>query len=190
MNIDDLFLLTLEDLEQRTTPGASEYDVLMSAGLMRKLVLDAGQSLVDQVNRTRRLKLTFWINQPDDAERMIRSLGAVTWGLTGGLDPDTSPSQHTAAHVNRDQFLARTIIVNEGTNYSVADVIRTTANVIGGTHAGPWKDVRLTSLGELDSQLSVGGVGGAVRALPAVARVLARGVDPLAMRVRHERGLS
>jgi hypothetical protein len=43
----------LNDLERRTTT-ADEYEVLMSAALLRKLLLD-GTRLTDQVNRRHRL---------------------------------------------------------------------------------------------------------------------------------------
>ena len=58
MTADELFLLTFEDLEERVTLGRGEYDALMSAWLLRKLLLDE-QPLVHRANRSRRLKLKF-----------------------------------------------------------------------------------------------------------------------------------
>jgi uncharacterized small protein (DUF1192 family) len=58
MTADELFLLTFEDLEERVALGRDEYDALISAWLLRKLLLDK-QPLVHRANRSRRLKLKF-----------------------------------------------------------------------------------------------------------------------------------
>jgi hypothetical protein len=58
MTADELFLLTFEDLEERVALGRGEYDALMSAWLLRKLLLDE-QPLVHRANRSRRLKVKF-----------------------------------------------------------------------------------------------------------------------------------
>jgi hypothetical protein len=139
VNNDELFLHTLEHLEEDTAPGASEYKVLMSSGLLRKLLLDGAQSVVDQVNRPRQLPITFWINESGEYENMTLSDGPVFWALTDGLDPDTALVPGNSVAVKRDRFLARRMVVNRGIEYSVADVIQTTANVSGGVHAGMGK---------------------------------------------------
>jgi hypothetical protein len=56
MDTQKLFIHTLRDLEQRAT-SSDEYAVLMSAALLRKLLMDGGR-LMDQVNRTYRIKVT------------------------------------------------------------------------------------------------------------------------------------
>lgn len=40
MNRETLFLGTLDDLGRRVQPGIDEYEVLLIAGLLRKLLLD------------------------------------------------------------------------------------------------------------------------------------------------------
>jgi hypothetical protein len=47
---ETLFLRTLEDLGRRVEPGVDEYEVLLIAGLLRKLLVDSPR-LVDEVNR-------------------------------------------------------------------------------------------------------------------------------------------
>ena len=188
MNNDELFLHTLEDLEEHTAPGASEYEVLMSSGLLRKLLLDGGQSVVDQVNRRRQLPITFWINEPGEYENKILSDGP-SLGRSQMVDPNTALVTGNSVTVNRDRFMGRRMVVNRGIEYSVADVIQATANVSGGIHAGVGKKERLRVLGQLDSELQIGGVGAVVRALPPIARVIRRGLDPFWLRVRQDHGL-
>ena len=61
MDPEHLFVETLDDLSRRIEPGHPEYDVLMSAALLRKLLLEE-QPLPDQVNRAYRLKLRYIVN--------------------------------------------------------------------------------------------------------------------------------
>src|SRR5438477_2642994 len=51
MTADELFLLIFEDLEERVALGRGEYDALISAWLLRKLLLDE-QPLVHRANRS------------------------------------------------------------------------------------------------------------------------------------------
>ena len=67
MQADQLFLRTLEDLDRRTTV-ADEYEALLAAGLLRKLLLDEAP-LVHQVNRYRRERIRFRINGETPLER-------------------------------------------------------------------------------------------------------------------------
>jgi hypothetical protein len=69
MQADQLFLRTLEDLDRRTT-AADEYEALLAAGLLRKLLLDE-TPLLHQVNRYRRERIRFRINGETPLERII-----------------------------------------------------------------------------------------------------------------------
>jgi hypothetical protein len=179
LNVDLLFINTLDELAQRTVMGAPEYDVLMSAGLLRKLLLDGGNSLMDQVNRERRLQLTFAICVSSEFERALRAMTPTAWSLGDGLDPQTTAVDAEVEHVKRDRFLARTVMIANGVEYSVHDVIKTAANVVGAVHAGEGRSERDRLLAEMNRQLSVGGMGAVVQALPAISRVTLQGLEPL-----------
>jgi hypothetical protein len=86
VDTESLFLRTLDDLEKRTI-ATDEYEVLLAAALLRKLVLDS-PPLMDQVNATRRLKLSFRINGPTAYEEMIVSDGAVYFSVEDAIDPE------------------------------------------------------------------------------------------------------
>ena len=58
MNRDEPFLETLDEIDGRLQFNQSAYNLLMVAGLLRKLLLD-DNPLVDQVNRSRRLKIRY-----------------------------------------------------------------------------------------------------------------------------------
>jgi hypothetical protein len=58
MNRDEPFLETLDEIDGRLQFNQSAYNLLMVAGLLRKLLLD-DNPLVDQVNRSRHLKIRY-----------------------------------------------------------------------------------------------------------------------------------
>ena len=58
ITVDELFVRTIDDLEERA--GTTDEYELLAAALLRKLLLDR-PPLMDQVNRTRRLPISFRI---------------------------------------------------------------------------------------------------------------------------------
>lgn len=63
MNHDALFVATVDDLASRVVAPRSEYDGLLSSALLRKLLLDT-PTLVDLVNRSRRVRVEYVVNCP------------------------------------------------------------------------------------------------------------------------------
>ena len=82
MDVDRLLVYTLGDLERRTA-STDEYEVLMSAALLRKLLLD-NRRLIDQVNRTHRLDLRFRISGVSPLEKIIHEDDPLFWVIEGG----------------------------------------------------------------------------------------------------------
>jgi hypothetical protein len=83
-SVDNLFLNTLKDLQTKITSNDS-YQMLMAAALLRKLLID-GNSLTEQVNRNRRLRLAFTFND----KKPLDETGLIFWSIQDGFDPDTS----------------------------------------------------------------------------------------------------
>lgn len=107
LDVDRLLLHTLHDLEERAS-ATDEYKVLMSAALLRKLILDADR-LVDQVNRTYKLDLRFRISSVSPFEQMIYDTNPLFWIIEDGLDPEIL-SISPPLDAKRDQFLARRVM--------------------------------------------------------------------------------
>jgi hypothetical protein len=174
MNRDELFLRTLDDLEKRVEPGIDEYEVLMSAGLLRKLLLD-DPPLADQVNRERKLRILYRINAsgPDPAVLQDKPL---YWSMQDGLDPEDAVWA-VPKDVGRDELLAAVIALIRGRDITVRDTILHTANVVGAVHPGEPKSKRREVselLAEMSSQLQIGGYSPDIRALQAVGRIVLR----------------
>ena len=114
MDVDELFLRTLDDLEQRTKTD-DEYEILMSASLLRKLLID-GMPLMDQVNTTHRLKIRFSMNGESPFERAVLELKPTYWSLEDGIAPDANEPPGLSAPVSatRDQLLGRRVCSSMG----------------------------------------------------------------------------
>ena len=174
IDTDTLFLRTLSDIEQRLS-GRDPYEILLIAGLVRKLFLD-DHPLVEQVNVKHRLKLTFEINAPSS---LLERLPPPTlWTIQDGLDPDTSPFPQRTM-VTRDQFFKTVVTIVNQHEYSIREVVLFEANVVGAVHAGAPKKDKEHALHEVDRHISVGGYASSLRQLLAIARVVLRALAPL-----------
>jgi hypothetical protein len=135
VNRDELFLETVRDLAARTAVDASEYDVLRSSALLRQLLLDS-DPLVHQVNRERHVPLVFRANVREPIWKMAGSDPTAFWSRHDGLDPERALPAPEVADLNRDRFLASLVMIVDGRDFTVRDVVGQAAHVLGGVHAG------------------------------------------------------
>jgi hypothetical protein len=160
----------------------------MAAPLLRKLLLDQS-SLVDQVNRERRHKITYTINDrsgPLSAPGVPRP---IFWSVQDGLDPETSvPQLSRPIEVKLDQLLARPVMLVGEQEISVRDLIDHVSHVAGAVHAGQPRHEREQALQAAAEEIQVGGYPPDVRALQAVGRVVLKGLRPLSDHVRADQG--
>lgn len=133
MHVDRLFVHTLRDLERRTV-ATDEYEVLLSAALLRKLLLDQ-ERLMDQINRRYRLDLRFRISGVSPFEQQIWDSNPILWAIEDALDPK-SPFAYAPFDATRDQFLGRRIMRFSENWITIRDVIDQLANIEGAVHSG------------------------------------------------------
>jgi hypothetical protein len=174
-----LFLRTLDDLKHRSE-ATDEYEVLLAAALLRKLLMDS-QPLVDQVNADHRLKLRFRINGPTAYEEMVLGDSPVYWSLEDGIDPflDHPPGLMAPVDATRDQLLARRVMVVDGEEVTVRDLIDQLAHIEGAVHRSEPDERREVILKEAARQVFVGGLPAGIRQIRAIARVVLDGLEPL-----------
>jgi hypothetical protein len=182
MNVDQLFLDTLSDLEGRlhtTEQSPSDYQVVKASALLRQLLVDQ-QNLVDQVNRTRRLKIRYRAS-----DRKPPADPAPTfWTVQDGFDPETALRRSPILEVNRDGLLKCVVATlqasaGESKSVTVYDLIQYLAHVEGGVHAGQPKTPMENELRVWNQFVSIGGRPSMVRSLFAVGRVVVKGLEPL-----------
>jgi hypothetical protein len=172
----NLFAHTLSDLEKRIE-STDEYEVLMAAALLRKLLVDGGR-LMDQVNRSHGLKLRFRISDVSPFEKMIYENGPVMWSIEDALDPG-SPLAYQPYDATRDQFLGRRIMRFNGHWITVGDVIDQVANVEGAIHSGEPDTAHRKTVQALGKFYGRDGLPGVVRQVKLIGRITVRGLSPL-----------
>jgi len=172
MNAASLFLARCKQIETAIV-SPNEIKLLDLSAHLRQLLID-GTSPLHKVNREQRLKLKFVVGefrQRPDSHTLILS-------LEDGVDPEIRPPGSPQKEVSLDGFLGHTILYLQGQPRSVGDVIKFAANVAGGVHQATPRD-RQKLLHDYSSQVSIGGLPGAIRQLQAIARVALRGLRPL-----------
>lgn len=186
MDRDRLFLHTLDDLERRVEPGTPEYEVLMAAALLRKLLTDAGEPLVHAVNRIegRRYKLLF---RTVEHKRLPVEIGIdpLYHSLEDSLDPDVvAGTPIPVVELKLDAFLAHRTMDVEGYEVSVHELIDHVAHVSGAVHVGLPKTPKDEAIKRMAEALRIGGYPPGTRALQAIGRVVLRTLEPLREHVR------
>lgn len=188
MDALELFIRTLTDLDRRAA-GTDEYEVLLSAGLLRKLLMDQ-TPLMDKVNSIFRLKVRFRINGETAYEQLVHEDGPMFWSLGDSIDPEipAPPGLRAPYDATRDQFLARRVLRVRGDWFTVRDLIDQLAHIEGAVHSGDPKNQREEVLREIDRRIYIGNVPAGVRQVQSIGRVVVRALTPLAAVVTSASG--
>jgi hypothetical protein len=188
MQADQLFLRTLEDLDRRTAV-ADEYEALLAAGLLRKLLLDEAP-LVHQVNRYRRERIRFRVNGETPLERTVLEDNPAFWAIGDAIDPDAFPGPGTSAPMDAklDQFLARTVMFARGERLSVGDLIKQVAHIDGAVHKGKPSNVREELLDEMSRVMFFRDLPATVHHVQLIGRIVMGGLTPLRDAILADQG--
>lgn len=176
----ELFLRTLQDLQDRIISD-DPYVILGASALLRKLFLDHS-TLVDSVNRVDHLRLRFRVMPTVVAPPGVPRPNF--FSAQDGIDPDTSPPLlDQPVELTRAQFFSMVVLVVEGHEYTIADVIKFEANVMGAVHAGSPLDDKERALEEINQRFSFVGYAASLRQVQAIGRVVLRTLGPLREKV-------
>ena len=174
---DNLFLNTLKDLQTKTTSN-DQYEILMAAALLRKLLTDENP-LVVQVNRNRKLKMTFTIN----AVKPLDETGLVFWSLQDGFDPDTSNARIILQTVNKEGLLKSTSMIIHGKVITVLALIRYLCHIEGAVHIDNPTTEEEELLKAISENITYFGGSLVIRSISAISRVVLKGLEPLKQEV-------
>jgi hypothetical protein len=182
MDADHLFVAEMRELEQRVL-SSNEYDTLMIAASLRKLLLDA-HPLVHLVNSTRTHKLRFVANcQPEDAASLRAKLartGAFVWARQDGFDPHTARAGTLPpAELNLRGLLACVVVMWRGYEVTVGELIAYVAHIAGAVHVGKPRTAKEIALVDMAQRTRAGEATPVVAQLQAIGRVVLRGLAPL-----------
>lgn len=182
MDVRNLFLHELGALDRRLR-SSGDYETLMIAASLRKLLLDA-RPLAIAVNQKHRLRLRFLaVCQREDAESLKVKLveaGLVLWSRGDGFDPATAKAGSAApSELSLPALLSCVLLMWRGYDATVHDVIDHVAHVGGAVHIGEPRSEKDAALRDMAKSVRVGGKSPEVQALLAVGRVVLRGLTPL-----------
>lgn len=181
MNIENLFVNTLKDLEVKI--GSNDpYEILMATALLRKLLIDENP-LVDQVNKSPRLRIGFDVN-----DRLVPT-NVSMWFIQDGFDPETSvPHLSKPINMNKDNMLKRPVMLINGVVITVLDLIKFQSHVQGAVHSGDPRSDKEKVLKNAEETFTVGGMPGGLRSIKAIGRVVLKGLEPLKQEVLRAQG--
>ncbi|EKD86313.1 MAG: hypothetical protein ACD_37C00360G0001 [uncultured bacterium] len=175
MDRNTLFVKTLEDIENRMK-SKDGYEILLISGLLRKLLLD-GTPLIHQVNKDRKLKIRFNVN---DRMPPTGDPSLIFWAMEDGFDPDTSvPHLSKPIETDLDEMLKKQIMIINGESITVQDLIKFLSNVSGAVHAGKAKNKKELVLEGVQKTLGIGGLPAGIRSILSISRVTIKGLEPL-----------
>jgi hypothetical protein len=173
MEAGPLFLARCKQIET-AMQSTNEIELLDLSAHLRQLLID-DTSPLHTLNRERRLKLKFVVGeftQRPDSHTAILS-------LEDGVDPESRRPGAPRKELSLGGFLDHTILYLHGQSRSVGDIIKFGANVAGGGHHAATPSEKQKLMHNYSSQVSIGGLPGAIRQLQAIARVALRGLRPL-----------
>jgi hypothetical protein len=179
MDTDALFVATLDWLHRASSRDPLDaYEMVLTSGRLRLLLLD-GAPLVHTVNRERRLKLVFDVGDHSPPPPPLPQ--PLFWAVPDGLNPNHMSTTHNVPmlSLSLDEFLARRILVYEGVDVTVKELIRHAAHVSGGVHAGEPENDTERKLDELAEAMLAQGMPMGVRCLRGVVWVVLDALAPL-----------
>lgn len=175
LNHNTLFVRTIEDLENKCKSD-DVYEILMIAGLLRKLLLD-GSPLVDLVNRKRKQKVRFIANN-----RSVSVSVPDFWSIEDGFDPDTA-ARCVPLEVTKNELLQRHVLKHGNEIFTVRELILHIAHVGGAIHSGTPKTDKDRILKGIGETLFIGGLPAGLRTMRAIGRVVVKGLKRLKMQI-------
>jgi hypothetical protein len=150
MQVEQLFVETLIDIDQKLGGNPSEYQLLRVSGLLRQILLDK-KNLLEPASAATALTAKFrvvkpgplpippgvrshldsyYASMPPDAPRPF-----VGFGYRGDvLRGERQWPGDQVLDLAREDFLAHEIITSNGSDYTVENVLRVAANSLGGVH--------------------------------------------------------
>ncbi|MCA2255823.1 hypothetical protein JF710_21825 [Mycobacterium intracellulare] len=158
MHVEQLFVETLIDIDQKLRRNPSEYDLLKVAGLLRPILLE---KLLDDASAAAGLDAKFRVVKPgplpippevkkqmDEAwarlhatnpeiKRVDIAVSVRPDLLSGELGPTSQPGDQVVELARKDFLKHAGVLIFQDYPYTVEHILRVAANSLGGIHWGP-----------------------------------------------------
>lgn len=183
MDSQYLFNKTLEELKSRIK-STDQYDILMTSGLLRKLLLDGGDSLINQINKgTTKVKFRVNLREPIRIRfpDIIKNVDSYMWVAREGINPDIADQRskdYNPKLLNLEEFLKCPVAFNKQ-SITIKDLIKFLSNKEGGVHkeiknVNNEKEIKNILLREMDSFLGFNGMSNSLNILRDVCVIVLR----------------
>lgn len=135
MERTQLFIELLNDLHQKINSN-NEYQILKSAEIMRSLLFDASGALVDKVNREFLLKIVF--EHEDTRNEFDKPFSKdASYVIPGdSFYPKFAriSKNYSVKKSSKDQLLKTPILISNGKEFTVKELLHYALYKMGGTH--------------------------------------------------------
>jgi hypothetical protein len=185
----ELFVKTLEELNNRIQAN-DPYNILMAAGLLRKLLIDGENSLIYQINKNEQsIKFHTNVKTPLHIRNPLlftkEDLIAYSWFAEDGLNPDTADKTRNfnPQHLTLKEFLEYVVIYTEGQKITIRYLIEYIANKEGAIHRQKKqlhrKDIKSQLLNDLGNSLHIKNLPIGLSTLKTIAIIAHRDLSKL-----------
>jgi hypothetical protein len=170
---------------------ADPYEMLRASAILRQLLMD-GSNLMDQVNRTCRVKkLRFAaVDQREMFAFASTVKGIDVLSIPDSIDPAMGIGR-VVGEFSRDQLLKLPVAYHKPDTYTVGEIIEIAANVRGGVHPGEPRNEEESGLIGVSEKyrFDLQGVPFDLYYLRGIAKVVIRGLTPLRDEVRKKKSI-
>jgi hypothetical protein len=193
MNSKDIkvfFVNTLDELRQKCNTD-SNYNYIKASGILRQILIDENP-LLDLVNKEYRKKILFEVIKPSPPiPKQSKGPDGTVWTDIGMGMSFMSPSNDKSRNemLTKEQFLKRRVITFGHQDISVLEIIKLSANKIGGVHIDTKQPNNIKDLNVLIGNSAMnfkGGITGGAYQVNEISIIVLKALNELEELVKRD----
>ena len=185
-NKQNIFIKDLNDLDNCINSN-NDHEILKAALILRKYFLDNEKNNDKEIKKvnTWDLEIMFEITDTFDNILNISSIipSLMFSSSIAELDPFLAPKHFPRVTKNHQDFFDTNIGIANGKNYSVSDLVKQAADVMGTVHFGNLKTTTRKNLKELDDIKYLTNIHTIAEQLLVVSRITIRALQELQYKI-------
>lgn len=177
MDNRNLFFNTYNDLVDKIK-SENEYQIIKSTELIRRLIFDSN-SLVDKVKGKLTIEYTYTDSTNGSTFRYMKKLGMSDFVIADGFyPPERIANVGPIVKTNKDKFLKCIILIKDGKEYTVLDIIKFVLFCQGGTHLDNPKKEYQVALDKFKNQ-KIFSLNPTIYQIKSIGKVIIDALKPL-----------
>jgi hypothetical protein len=181
---EEHLILSLEELQERINKG-KQYDLIKASGILRQILIDS-PALMDNANPDK-LKIFFKTRKatPFNKPKLIDGQEYETLITVRLIDPPDSWEDEFVSTLKRQPFLAYPVFEFENHIFTIKDIIKIGANVLGGVHFDKPKTDRDRLLAIANNMISYADqTSSCASAIKEIGNITIKGLQPLVDKIK------